>query len=125
MTPTRFRCTTLSTLMALFIPAVGLLQVSVRTLDAQAPARRALAIEDYYRFKSLSAPRISPDGQWVVYGVSSRIEDSNGTTVESWAVRTDGVTPARRIQHEGQDVTNSSWVDRSTLRYRAGQASWT
>jgi len=39
-------------------------------VGAQAPARKALGIEDYTRWRSISGQEISGDGAWVTYGVS-------------------------------------------------------
>ena len=57
---------------------------------------RALAIEDWYRVKTVGSPEISPDGRWVAFTVGTRVEETNGETSEVWAVATDGSTPARR-----------------------------
>src|SRR5687768_1360585 len=43
---------------------------------AQSPTTgRALNLEDYYRIKTVEAPQISPDGKWVSFTVSAKIED--------------------------------------------------
>ncbi len=39
---------------------------------AQQPTgRRGITAEDYYSFEFLSDPRLSPDGQWVAYVVTT------------------------------------------------------
>lgn len=64
---------------------------------AQAPRGKALAIEDYYRLRTITAPVLSPDGQWVSFTVSTRIEDTNGTQSEVWTMPFDGSSaPVRR-----------------------------
>ncbi|MDB4888372.1 MAG: hypothetical protein JWL61_227, partial [Gemmatimonadetes bacterium] len=35
--------------------------------SAQTATKRPLAIEDYYRFKTVSAPELSPDGRWAAF----------------------------------------------------------
>jgi len=47
------------------------------TLGAQASGR-ALTIEDYYRVLDVGAPQMSPDGRFVAFTVSRRIEATNG-----------------------------------------------
>ncbi|HUR22009.1 MAG TPA: hypothetical protein VMZ90_14435, partial [Vicinamibacterales bacterium] len=39
-------------------------------VGAQAPAKKALGIEDYTRWKTISGQEISGDGAWVTYGVA-------------------------------------------------------
>ena len=66
---------------------VGVVAVLVATGSAQSPARgRALAIEDYYRIQTVASPSISPDGRWVSFTVSTRIEDDNSTRTETFVV---------------------------------------
>ena len=36
-------------------------------LSAQAPAKKALTVEDYTRWRSINSPEISGDGKWVAY----------------------------------------------------------
>src|SRR5689334_20874076 len=52
----------------------------------QGPAKRPLAIEDYYRIKTIGGVTISPDGKWVAFNVSTRLEDTNGNFAEAWVV---------------------------------------
>ncbi len=56
-----------------------------------------LRIEDYYRMQAVGGVAISPDGQTVTFTVSTRIEATNGSTVESYVVPADGSAPPRRI----------------------------
>ena len=65
--------------------------------SAQGTAKRPLAIEDYYRIKTIAGVTLSPDGQTVSFTVSTRTEENNGTTTESWMVPWDGSAPARRV----------------------------
>ncbi|HIF56881.1 MAG TPA: hypothetical protein EYQ39_06585 [Gemmatimonadetes bacterium] len=62
---------------------------------------RQLTLEDYYRIKSVGSPMISPSGDWITFAVSQRIEETNGTTTESWVVRSDGSGIPVRVQHNG------------------------
>ncbi len=72
-------------------------------LDAQTQPRRPLAIEDYYRFRTVSAPVLSPDGQSVTFTVGTRVEETNGLVSELWVVPFDASVPARRIRPEQVD----------------------
>src|SRR6059036_1284093 len=98
-----------------------ILAISVLLLQA-APATsgRALTIEDYYRIQMAGNPEISPDGKWVVFTVSTRIEEDNGTRTECWIVAADRSAPARRLLHYGRDVSNPRWNREGWLEYAAG-----
>jgi dipeptidyl aminopeptidase/acylaminoacyl peptidase len=94
--------------------------------DAQQPARgRPLAIEDYYRIQTVAAPSISPNGRWVVFAVSTRIEDDNSTRTETFVVPSDGSARPARVAHYGKDVTSASWTFDSRLEYAAERERWT
>ncbi len=43
---------------------------SAFALTAQSPAKKVLGVEDYTRWRAISASEISGDGNWVAYGVS-------------------------------------------------------
>ena len=89
------------------------------------PAGRALTIEDYYRIQSVGATRLSPDGRWVAFTVSTRIEEDNGTRTETWVVGADLTSAASRVLHYGRDVERASWTDDSRLTYTADGQPWT
>ena len=91
--------------------------VAIAAQPALAQAGRALQLEDYYTVKSVNSPRISPDGRWVAYTVSTRVEEDNSTLVETWVVRADGSGRADRVRHRGGDVSSPSWADGSRLRF--------
>ena len=90
--------------------------------EAEAPrARRgasgALTPEDYYDVLTVGSPRISPDGNWVSFTVSRRIEDDNSTHTEAWLVPADRSAEPERLLHRGRDVSNARWTDEGALRY--------
>ncbi len=81
-------------------------------LAQQTPQKgRPLAIEDYYRIRSVGSPQLRQDGKWVAYTVSERIEESNGNRTETWIVRADGSAEPVRVKHRGKDVSNPRWTD--------------
>lgn len=94
--------------------------------NAQAPAggataARPLAIEDYYRIRSVGSTEISPDGLWVAFTVSTPIEENNTSRVEVWLVPSDGSAEARRVSPEGESVGAPSWSADGKLRFSAGR----
>jgi dipeptidyl aminopeptidase/acylaminoacyl peptidase len=105
--------------------ALSLLPLAPRAADAQTqPAKRALALEDYYRLKDVGAPRISPDGRWVAYTVSTPIEQTNEDAVETWLVRADGSGEPVHVEHAGADVMDPRWQTDGRLRFTSGDARY-
>jgi dipeptidyl aminopeptidase/acylaminoacyl peptidase len=94
-------------------------------VPAGAQKGRALAIEDYYHVQTVGNPEISPDGRWVVFTVSTRIEQDNSTRTETHLAPTDASAAARRVLHYGRDVADPSWTHDSRLRYTAERQQWT
>jgi dipeptidyl aminopeptidase/acylaminoacyl peptidase len=78
---------------------------------------RALTIEDYYRIKTVGDAQISPDGKWVSFTVSTKIDEDNTTSVETFIAAADGSAQPRRITHEGKNVANPRWTDDNMLQY--------
>ena len=91
-----------------FVPSIG---------GGQRPSGRPLAIEDYYRVKTVGPPDISPDGKWVAYTVSTRVETTNGNTSEVWLAAFDGASQPRQAGTPGEDATGPSWLDDGRLRF--------
>jgi dipeptidyl aminopeptidase/acylaminoacyl peptidase len=93
-------------------------------LSAQEPAKRPLTLDAYYHVKSVGSPRISPDGQWVTYTVSTPIEATNGNTTQSWLVKADGSAQPVVVRHQGADVSNPRWRDDGRLLFTHGETTW-
>jgi dipeptidyl aminopeptidase/acylaminoacyl peptidase len=93
-------------------------------VEGRQPAGRALKIEDYYRIQTVGTPALSPNGRWVSYTVSTRLEEDNGTKTETWIVPSDASATARRIVHEGKDVSVPRWLDDNTLQYTVDRQQW-
>ncbi len=88
-------------------------------LPAQSPSGRPLAIEDYYRVKTVGNPDLSPDGKWVAFTVSTRVEATNDNTTEVWLVPSDGSASARRVSAAGDNAAAPAWLDDGRLRFAA------
>jgi len=88
------------------------------------PAGRALAIEDYYRVKTVGAPQLSSDARWVAFTVATRIEATNGDSSEVWLASTGTTMPARRVSRPGTHATAPEWNDRGQLTFVAGGRRW-
>jgi dipeptidyl aminopeptidase/acylaminoacyl peptidase len=119
MSGARRRLAVVSVSAALFTP----LATGGVTL-AQAPAKRALTIEDYYRVQSIGGPQFSPDSRWILFSLSTRVEEGQTTRSESYVVGTDGSAAPGKVQHEGANVTSASWTPENRLRYTAAGGAW-
>lgn len=90
---------------------------SSHELIAQASARaeklkppRVLTARDTLRISRVSSPRLSPDGQWVIYTRSVRdMEDEDlKSTTHIWRVRVDG-TGRRQMTYGDASCTSPAW----------------
>jgi dipeptidyl aminopeptidase/acylaminoacyl peptidase len=94
----------------------------IATAGVAKPARaqatgRPLAIEDYYRVKTVGNPELSPDGKWVAYTVSTRVEATNDATSEVWISAFDGSSQPKRVSGESLDAVAPQWQDDGQLRF--------
>jgi Tol biopolymer transport system component len=58
-----------------------------------AEARRNLQVDDYFALKSVGGPRVSPDGAWVAYTVSSKDLENDRSETRLWMVSATGGEP--------------------------------
>src|SRR5690606_31613406 len=83
------------------LPLAVVICLSAVTLAQQSSAGgRALTIEDYYRIRNVGSPSISPNGRWVAFTVTTRVEDeknANRTASEGWYVPIDGAARPAQI----------------------------
>ena len=84
---------------------------------------RALRLEDYYALKTIGGAQISPDGRWVTYTVSRRIEETNGDSSEVWVVATDGSSQPKRVSAAGTHATAPAWQS-DELTFAATGRRW-
>jgi dipeptidyl aminopeptidase/acylaminoacyl peptidase len=113
--------------LRLAIPVLTVLVLS-SSAQAQSPAGRALTIEDYYRVRNVGSPSISPDGRWVAFTVTTRVEDEkddNKSASEGWFVPIDGSARPTRVEPDGGDVTNLRWLESNRLQYSRDRQQWT
>ena len=85
---------------------------------------RAVTIEDYYRVQTVGSPQISPDGLWVTFPVSTRIEQDNSTRTEVHVAPSTGSALPRRVLHYGRDITDAVWLNDSRLSYTVDRERW-
>ncbi len=85
---------------------------------------RPLTIEDYYRLKTVGAPQMSPDGKWVAYTVGTRIEATNGDSVEVWVATADASSAPKRVSAAGSNATVPQWMDDGRLSWAVNGRRW-
>lgn len=59
-------------------------------LKAQTTTKRPIAPSDVYRLSSISSPKVSPDGAWVAYVLSSVDTAKNRRNADIWMISWDG-----------------------------------
>ena len=104
---------------------LGLAGPAALGLKANGQSARPLAIEDYYRVLTVGGVALSPDGRSVAFTVSTRVEATNGSQVESYLVPADASAQPRRTTHEGKGVTGPAFTPAGRLRYSVAGQSWT
>src|SRR6185312_503662 len=69
---------------------VFLLSLLTLANAADMPKKRAITLEDLARLQSVSAPVISPDGEWVAYSVRQIDTKEDKNVSQLWMVKWDG-----------------------------------
>jgi Tol biopolymer transport system component len=66
-------------------------EAAPKPAPAAAPATpRNITIDDYFQIRDVSQPELSPDGQWVAYGVRTRMLKEDKNEQRLWMVSTHG-----------------------------------
>lgn len=81
--PRRLLSVALSLLVLLWLPQAHAAEA------APAAAKRAITHEDLWLMRRVGAPNVSPDGRWVVFGVSEPAYDDKAQVSDLWIVATD------------------------------------
>jgi dipeptidyl aminopeptidase/acylaminoacyl peptidase len=76
--------------------------------QAQGPTHRVLGVDDLFRIQRLSDPRVSPDGQWVAYVVSTPDLTTDKATSRIWMVATAGGDPIP-LTAKGGSASSPRW----------------
>ena len=87
--------------------ALVLLLALAPALSAQT-SRRPLRVDDFSRFRNVSDPQVSPDGNWVAYvlGTTDVKEDKSNTHI--WMVNIDG-SNNRQITFSNESESSPRW----------------
>ena len=71
-------------------------------------ARRPLKVDDMTRFRNVSDPQISPDGQWVAYVVSTTDVKADKSNSHIWMINIDGSND-RQITFSQESENSPRW----------------
>ncbi len=75
----------------------------------EAGRKRGITAEDYFAFEFLSDPRISPDGKWVAYVVTTIDQKQNRRQSNIWIAATDGSSTPRQFTTSPQSSSSPRW----------------
>ena len=74
---------------------IGIAVVASISFALSAQTRRTLTPDDIFELKNVGDPRISPDGNWVAYTVTTMDRKDDSSDTDIYMVSTDGGAPIR------------------------------
>jgi dipeptidyl aminopeptidase/acylaminoacyl peptidase len=84
------------------------LLLALASATAAQTARRPLKIDDFTRFRNVSDPQVSPDGNWVAYVVSTTDAKEDRSNSHIWMVNIDG-SNNRQITFSNESESSPRW----------------
>lgn len=90
----------------------------------RAQTRRGITPEDYFAFKFISDPRISPDGKAIAYVLTTIDQKKNRRESSIWLIPADGSSAPRRLSSEFFSASSPRWSpDGKTLAFLSARSS--
>jgi dipeptidyl aminopeptidase/acylaminoacyl peptidase len=98
--------------------SIVVLSVLLFSINLQAAEKRGITAEDYFAFKFLADPHLSPDGKQAVFVMTTVDQKKNRRDSSIWLVPLDGSAPPRRLSAEGFSSSSPRWSpDGKTLAF--------
>lgn len=89
---------------------------------AATPAKRLVTLEDLARFKTVTDPRVSPDGAWVAYTVRTQNLEADKRQTDVWMTSWDGATTLRLTTTATESENTPRWSpDNRWLAFLSGR----
>jgi dipeptidyl aminopeptidase/acylaminoacyl peptidase len=97
-------------LLFVFMLLSVLAHMMTQVQGAEPAKKRAMTIEDLFKFKRIADPQISPDGKHVVYQVTTVDLEGNKSSTALYLAATDGKTPPKALTNpNGKKDTHPRW----------------
>ncbi|MEW6207947.1 MAG: S9 family peptidase [Acidobacteriota bacterium] len=94
--------------MKKFLPVSLACLLMISTIAVHPQEKRVITLDDLALIKEVGSPRISPDGNWVVYTVSSHDMKEDKKTSDLWMTSWDGSRSAR-LTHTKESESAPRW----------------
>ena len=103
------RCIVLASFALCLSVSTRAQEAASKPASAAAPSTpRNITIDDYFQIRDVSQPELSPDGQWVAYGVRTRMLKEDKNEQRLWAVSIHGGDPIP-LTAEGVSSGHPRW----------------
>ncbi len=90
---------------------------------AQDVKKRAMTLDDMFRFQRVADPKISPDGKLIVYAVGKVDLEKNSVLYHLWLAATDGKSPPRQLTAATKSDRNPRWSpDGSVILFESSRS---
>ncbi|WP_160352695.1 S9 family peptidase [Sphingorhabdus profundilacus] len=86
----------------------GILAAAV-IVPVSAADKRLMTVDDLSRLKTVSAPAIDPDGEWVAYSVGEVDVDGDKTFSHIWMTSWDGTRTVQLTSRKGESESSPRW----------------
>jgi dipeptidyl aminopeptidase/acylaminoacyl peptidase len=96
------------------------IMIVLLTTQVFAQPKQPITHESMWLMKRVGSPQVSPDGKWVVFGLTEPAYDDKDQTNDVWIVPADGSTKPRRLTATKGGESSIAWSpDSKTLAFAA------